>query len=233
MNEIEFIEYLKELNIEINEEQLKKLRYYSDFLIEYNKKVNLTSIINKKDIYLKHFFDSLTLYKAIDLKKVNTLCDVGTGAGFPGVVIKILFPNIEVTLIESINKKTVFLKELVKKLNINIEIINIRAEEYSKNNKNKYDLVTCRALSKLNTISEICIPMTKIGGYFIPMKGEINSEIENIEYLKLLNSKIEKIYEFYLPIENSKRSLIKINKYKKCDEKYPRSYKNIVDNPLK
>lgn len=233
MNEIEFIEYLKELNIEINEEQLKKLRYYSDFLIEYNKKVNLTSIINKKDIYLKHFFDSLTLYKAIDLKKVNTLCDVGTGAGFPGVVIKILFPNIEVTLIESINKKTVFLKELVKKLNINIEIINIRAEEYSKNNKNKYDLVTCRALSKLNTISEICIPMTKIGGYFIPMKGEINSEIENIEYLKLLNSKIEKIYEFNLPIENSKRSLIKINKYKKCDEKYPRSYKNIVDNPLK
>ncbi|MDD4624296.1 MAG: 16S rRNA (guanine(527)-N(7))-methyltransferase RsmG [Bacilli bacterium] len=233
MNEIEFIEYLKELNIEINEEQLKKLRDYSDFLIEYNKKVNLTSIINKKDIYLKHFFDSLTLYKAIDLKKVNTLCDVGTGAGFPGVVIKILFPNIEVTLIESINKKTVFLKELVKKLNINIEIINIRAEEYSKNNKNKYDLVTCRALSKLNTISEICIPMTKIGGYFIPMKGEINSEIENIEYLKLLNSKIEKIYEFYLPIENSKRSLIKINKYKKCDEKYPRSYKNIVDNPLK
>lgn len=233
MNEIEFIKYLKELNIEINEEQLKKLRYYSDFLIEYNKKVNLTSIINKKDIYLKHFFDSLTLYKAIDLKKVNTLCDVGTGAGFPGVVIKILFPNIEVTLIESINKKTVFLKELVKKLNINIEIINIRAEEYSKNNKNKYDLVTCRALSKLNTISEICIPMTKIGGYFIPMKGEINSEIENIEYLKLLNSKIEKIYEFNLPIENSKRSLIKINKYKKCDEKYPRSYKNIVDNPLK
>ncbi|MDD3995309.1 MAG: 16S rRNA (guanine(527)-N(7))-methyltransferase RsmG [Bacilli bacterium] len=233
MNEIEFIEYLKELNIEINEEQLKKLRYYSDFLIEYNKKVNLTSIINKKDIYLKHFFDSLTLYKAIDLKKVNTLCDVGTGAGFPGVVIKILFPNIEVTLIESINKKTVFLKELVKKLKINIEIINIRAEEYSKNNKNKYDLVTCRDLSKLNTISEICIPMTKIGGYFIPMKGEINSEIENIEYLKLLNSKIEKIYEFYLPIENSKRSLIKINKYKKCDEKYPRSYKNIVDNPLK
>ncbi|MDD2625275.1 MAG: 16S rRNA (guanine(527)-N(7))-methyltransferase RsmG [Bacilli bacterium] len=233
MNEIEFIEYLKELNIEINEEQLKKLRDYSDFLIEYNKKVNLTSIINKKDIYLKHFFDSLTLYKAIDLKKVNTLCDVGTGAGFPGVVIKILFPNIEVTLIESINKKTVFLKELVKKLKINIEIINIRAEEYSKNNKNKYDLVTCRALSKLNTISEICIPMTKIGGYFIPMKGEINSEIENIEYLKLLNSKIEKIYEFYLPIENSKRSLIKINKYKKCDEKYPRSYKNIVDNPLK
>lgn len=233
MNEIEFIEYLKELNIEINEEQLKKLRDYSDFLIEYNKKINLTSIINKKDIYLKHFFDSLTLYKAIDLKKVNTLCDVGTGAGFPGVVIKILFPNIEVTLIESINKKTVFLKELVKKLNINIEIINIRAEEYSKNNKNKYDLVTCRALSKLNTISEICIPMTKIGGYFIPMKGEINSEIENIEYLKLLNSKIEKIYEFNLPIENSKRSLIKINKYKKCDEKYPRSYKNIVDNPLK
>ena len=233
MNEIEFIEYLKELNIEINEEQLKKLRDYSDFLIEYNKKVNLTSIINKKDIYLKHFFDSLTLYKAIDLKKVNTLCDVGTGAGFPGVVIKILFPNIKVTLIESINKKTVFLKELVKKLKINIEIINIRAEEYSKNNKNKYDLVTCRALSKLNTISEICIPMTKIGGYFIPMKGEINSEIENIEYLKLLNSKIEKIYEFYLPIENSKRSLIKINKYKKCDEKYPRSYKNIVDNPLK
>jgi len=233
MNEIEFIEYLKELNIEINEEQLKKLRYYSDFLIEYNKKVNLTSIINKKDIYLKHFFDSLTLYKAIDLKKVNTLCDVGTGAGFPGVVIKILFPNIQVTLIESINKKTVFLKELVKKLKINIEIINIRAEEYSKNNKNKYDLVTCRALSKLNTISEICIPMTKIGGYFIPMKGEITFEIKNIEYLKLLNSKIEKIYEFYLPIENSKRSLIKINKYKKCDEKYPRSYKNIVDNPLK
>ncbi len=233
MNEIEFINNLKELNIEINEIQLKQLKEYCDFLIEYNNKINLTSINSIKDIYLKHFFDSLTLNKAINLKKIRNLCDVGTGAGFPGIVIKILFPNIELTLIESTNKKTIFLKELVNKLNINVEIINKRAEEYSKTCKNRFDLVTCRALSKLNIISEICIPMVKIGGYFIPMKSEIKTEIENTEYLKLLNSKIEKIYEFNLPIENSKRSLIVIKKYNNCDDKFPRSYKNIVEKPLK
>lgn len=230
MNEIEFIDELKKINIYINEDQLSKLETFYSYLIEYNLKTNITSITDKKDVYLKHFYDSLTLTKAIDLNNIS-VCDVGTGAGFPGIVLKILYPSIKLTLIESITKKTKFLEEIIDILNLkDIIIINDRVEEYSKTTKDKYDLVTCRAVSSLNIISELCIPITKINGYFIPMKGELN---ESTLFLEKLNCKIEKIIEFNLPFENSKRTLIKIKKIKETNSIYPRSYKIIKQSPLK
>ncbi len=231
MNELEFIDHLKDLNIEITKKQLDNLNKYYNHLVEYNSKINITSIINKEDVYLKHFYDSLTLTKATDLTQNITVCDFGTGAGFPGLVLKIIFPNIKLTLIESITKKTKFLKEIVNLLNLEgIEIINDRVEIFAKNNINRFDLVTCRAVSSLSIISELSLPMTKINGYFIPMKGELT---EDISFLVKLNSKVEKTYEFNLPIENSKRTLIKIKKLDKTNKIYPRDYKIIKEKPLR
>lgn len=147
------------------------------------------------------------------------------------MVLKIIFPNIKLTLIESITKKTKFLKEIVNLLNLEgIEIINDRVEIFAKNNINRFDLVTCRAVSSLSIISELSLPMTKINGYFIPMKGELT---EDISFLVKLNSKVEKLYEFNLPIENSKRTLIKIKKLDKTNKIYPRDYKIIKEKPLR
>ena len=231
MNELDFIKYLKDLNIDITKEQMLNLNKFYEFLIEYNSKINITSITKKEDVYLKHFYDSLTLVKAINLNENISVCDIGTGAGFPGLILKIIYPNIKLTLVESITKKTIFLKEIIKLLNLkDVEVINDRVENFTKHNKNKFDLVTCRAVSKLSIISELSIPITKINGYFIPMKGEI---IEDTSFLTKLNSRLDKIYEFNLPIENSKRTLLKIIKLGETNQIYPRSYKLIKENPLK
>jgi len=231
MNDLEFIKYLKELNINITSEQLKDLDKFYKHLLNYNSKTNLTSITKKEEVYLKNFYDSLTLVKSINLDNALSLCDVGTGAGFPGLILKIIFPNIKLTLIESIGKKTTFLKEIVNLLNLkDVEIINDRVENFARNSVNRYDVVTCRAVSSLNIISELCIPITKVNGYFIPMKGEI---IEDTSFLSKLNSKVEKIYKFNLPIENSKRTLIKIKKLQETNELYPRNYKTMKEKPLK
>ena len=136
MNVNEFIIELKKLGIEITEEKLQKLDDYYNLLVEWNKKTNLTRIINKEDVYLKHFYDSLTLSKALDLTKDINLCDVGTGAGFPGIVLKIIYPNLKVTLIDSLNKRITFLNEIIKELNLEkIEALHIRMEDYSRKNK--------------------------------------------------------------------------------------------------
>jgi 16S rRNA (guanine527-N7)-methyltransferase len=233
MNEKEFINQLDQLNIKINDMQLNQLEKYFDMLIEYNSMVNITSIVEKENVYLKHFYDSITLIKAIDLVKNMTVCDIGTGAGFPGLVLKILFPNLIVTLVDSTNKKTIFLEQVIKELKLtNVSVINERAEDFSNNNREKYDLVTCRAVSRLNIISELCIPLVKVNGFFIPMKSDITEELTNTDYLRKLDSKIEKIYEFNLPIEGSKRTLIKIKKIKKTNNKFPRKFKLIKEKPL-
>ena len=233
MNEKEFIDELKKINIEVKDSQLKQLKKYYKMLIEWNKKINLTRIVNEEEVYLKHYYDSLTLVKAIDLNKKIRVCDIGTGAGFPGIVIKIIFPNLDIVLIDSLMKRVNFLNLVIKELNIkNIEAIHDRAENYSKNNIEKFDLVTCRAVSKLNIISEIAIPMLKVGGYFIPMKANIDEEIKNKEFLKKLDSEIEEIIAFKLPKENSIRNLVKICKKEKTNILYPRNFDKITKRPL-
>lgn len=231
MNKEEFINYIKELNLNINDEILYKLNEYFNLLVEWNNKFNLTTIIEEKSVYLKHFYDSICIVKSglIENKNIK-LCDFGTGAGFPGIVIKIFFPNIDVSLIESNNKKCTFLNEVIKELELrNIEVINIRMEEYSKNNRESFDIVTCRAVSHLKVISELGIPLLKINGYFLPLKSNIEEEIiESKDILNKLNSKIEDIISYELPIENSKRNIIKIKKINKTDLKYPREYNKII-----
>lgn len=233
MTNEEFIEKLKELDVTLTQEQLNQLEKYYELLIEWNKKINLTRIVEKKDVYLKHFYDSITLIKAIDLTKEQELCDIGTGAGFPGIVLKIVFPNLNITLVDALNKRIEFLKLVIKELNLkNINAIHERGEVFIKQNRNKFDIITCRAVAKLNIISEICIPGLKINGYFIPMKAQIEEEIKDINFLDKLNSKLENIVSFKLPYENSIRNLVVIKKISSTNDIYPRNYDKISKYPL-
>lgn len=229
MNRETFIKELEKLNINIEEEKLEQLDKYANFLIEYNKHTNLTAITDLNDIYLKHFYDSLTIVRNIDLNKVNNLIDIGTGAGFPGMVLKIVFPHINVTLLDSNNKKTKFLIELSNSLNLDgINIVNERSEDFARKNLDSYDLVTSRAVTTLPALVELCLPLVKIDGYFIPLKGTATEEIKlSSNIIKKLNGTIESIDEFNLPIEESKRTIIKIRKIGTTPKGYPRNYASI------
>ena len=234
MKKDKFIEELVKLNIEITDNQLNLLEQYYDMLIFWNNKINLTTIVDKEDVYLKRFYDSLTVVKVIDLNNVHSLCDVGTGAGFPGIVLKILFPKLKITLIDSLNKRINFLNEVIAKLGLtDITTIHIRVEEYGLVNREKYDLVIARAVAPLNILLEYCIPLAKINGYFIAMKANVNEEIEaSLNALQKLNSKIETSICFTLPFEQSNRTIIKIRKLLKTDRKFPRKYSDIKKRPL-
>ncbi len=233
MNKEVFIEELNKLNINITDKQLKQLDAYYNLLIEENKKYNLTSITKEEDVYLKHFYDSLTITKIIDLNK-ESLCDIGTGAGFPGIVLKILFPNLKVTLLDSTLKKCNFLKLAIEELNLtDIEVINERAEIYSKKEREKYDIVTSRAVAPLKHLLEYSVPLVKVNGYYIAMKSDITEEIKGIEsYEKELNIKEINRISFKLPSENSLRTLIKYIKKEKTNSKYPRKYNEIKKKNL-
>lgn len=233
MNKELFIKEIKKLNINLTENQLQQLEMYFDLLVEENKKYNLTSITNKEDVYLKHFYDSLTITKIIDLNN-ESICDIGTGAGFPGLVLKIFFPNLKVTLLDSTQKKCNFLNLVIEKLNLkDIEVINDRAENYSKKVREKYDIVTSRAVAPLKHLLEYSIPLIKVKGYYIAMKSDITEEMKNINnYYKLLNINEEKRIVFKLPLENSLRTLIKYKKNSITNLKYPRKYNEIKKKNL-
>ena len=230
MTEEIFVNYLKELNIEITPEKLEQLNKYYNLLIEWNEKINLTSITTKEDVYLKHFYDSLTLNKSIDLNSVSTLCDIGTGAGFPGLVLKIMFPHLKITLLDSLNKRTEFLKSVITELNLtDIEVINSRAEEYK--NREFFDIVTARAVAPLNILLELATPISK--KYVILMKANCEEELKNTKNLyKELSLELESKEEFLLPFENSKRTIIRYLKTSKTNSKYPRRYDQIKKRPL-
>jgi len=228
MNKEEFIIELKKLNIEVTDKKLKQLDDYYNFLIQENQKYNLTSITEEPFVYLKHFYDSLTITKSINLTN-QYICDIGTGAGFPGIVLKIFFPEITIDLVDSTNKKCEFLNKVIKKLELQkIKTINIRAEDYSKNNKEIYDIVVSRAVAPLKHLLEYATPLLKINGYFIALKSNLDKELENIDnYHKKLSLSEENIHTFYLPKENSLRTIYKIKKISKTNPIYPRSYSQI------
>ena len=231
MDKERFIEELRKIGINITDDQLNKLETYYDELIAYNKNVNLTRIVDKEDVYLKHFYDSLTLIKAIDLNQELTLCDVGTGAGFPGLVLAIIFPTLTITLVDALQKRINFLDLVINKLELrNVKTVHARIEDFAKENREKYDVVTCRAVSNLRVLLEISIPLVKVNGYFIPMKGIINTELEeSLDMLKKLDCTIMTTIDFKLPIEDSDRTLIKIKKNKETNKKYPRRY-DVIKN---
>lgn len=234
MNLEEFIKEIKKLGIDINAEMLKKLDIYCNFLLEYNSHTNLTAIKTKDEIYLKHFYDSLTLTKSIDLTKEKTLLDIGSGAGFPGMVLKIFFPNLQVYLVDSNNKKARFLNELKTKLNVdNVEVINNRIENLIPKFINKIDIVTARAVTNLQILVELALPLVGVEKYFIAMKGNANEELENSKYaISYLGGEICDIKEFYLPKDAGKRTLIKIQKKQKSVLNKIRPYEKIIKKPL-
>ena len=206
MNQSDFIEELKKINIFPKEDQLTKLHKFYELLTNWNKKINLTRITEEKEVYLKHFYDSLTITKVIDLNKYNTLCDVGTGAGFPGIVLKIMYPNLKITLIDSLQKRVNYLNEIIKELDLKeIEAIHVRAEDY----KGQFDVVTSRAVANIEKLVTYTMHLVSKNGVFIAMKGDIDKELTPD-----ITNKLEKKYniisieKFSLPIENSKRCLI-------------------------
>lgn len=234
MTEQQFILELKKMNINCNQKIIEQLLVYYNYLIEQNKLYNLTNITEKETVFLKHFYDSLTITKVINLEEQETVCDIGSGAGFPGIVLKIFFPHLKITLLDSQLKRVKFLKQLLQKLELtDVEVINERAEIYSKNNREKFDVVCSRAVANLSILLEISVGLVKKNKYFVAMKGQAEEEIRNsFNCLKQLNCTIVKQSEFYLPIENSQRTIICIEKTATTNILYPRKYSEIKKKPL-
>ena len=233
MTENEFIRYLDELGIKYDDDKLNKLEKYYEMLIEYNKVMNLTGITEKKQVYLKHFYDSLTIVKVIDLNNCDNLCDIGTGAGFPGMVIKIFYPHLKVVLVDSLNKRINFLNNVISELGLKyIETVHSRIEDYAHNNKERFDIVTARAVAPLNILLEYAMPITKIDSYFLALKGKTEDSSLYENALDVLNSEIIEINKFKLPIEDSDRTIYRIRKKGKINGKFPRKPSEIKKNML-
>ena len=228
MNKEMFIEEANKLGINLSNESLDKLEEYYQILQEENSKYNLTRIIEEKGVYLKHFYDSLTITKIVNIDN-QSICDLGSGAGFPGLVLAICFPNTKVTLIESNGKKCSFLNLVKDKLNLNnVTVVNKRVEEYAKENREIFDIVTARAVAPLKHLLEYGIPLVKVDGFFIAMKSNTENEEQNIDnYYKKLFIKEEQRLIFNLPIEESLRTLIKYKKEQLTNSIYPRRYSEI------
>jgi 16S rRNA (guanine527-N7)-methyltransferase len=231
---MEFNKLLANINIELSDRQLEQFEIYFKFLVEYNQYVNLTAITEEEDVYIKHFYDSILVGQVLDLTTVNSICDVGSGAGFPSIPLKIVYPHLNVTIVDGLDKRITFLKQLVSKLGLtNVNLVHGRAEEYAKDHRESFDMVTARAVARANILNELCIPLVKVGGNFVSMKGKnAEEEINEGNSLSILKGKIINQAEYYLPKEESKRVLIVINHFEKCPNKYPRAFASIKKNPL-
>lgn len=232
---MDFISELKKLNIEPNDLIIQKFEMYYNKLIEVNEYMNLTAITEKNEVYLKHFLDSLSILKAINKNDSYSILDVGSGAGFPSIPLAIVDPKANVVIIDALNKRINFLNELVKELGLNnVNAYHKRAEEYAKEKRESFDFVTARAVARLNILAELCLPLVKIGGFFIAMKGQIADEElkEAKKAIEILGGKVKKIIDFDLPDDAGKREIIIIEKVKATPNKYPRDYNKIKGKPL-
>ena len=235
MNREDFYSYLEtNYNFYLTADQKEKLQKFADILIDYNKHTNITSITDMEGIYLKHFYDSLSLLKALDISDNFDILDVGSGGGFPGLVLAIAFPKVKITLLDSNHKKSDFQRFVVQKLGLkNVEIVTDRAENFF-NTGNKYDVVVSRAVANLTILTELCLPLTKKGGTFISMKGDATNELNEAEYaIKFLGGCIKDKIFFNLPISDDNRTLIVIEKNNLTPKGYPRSYDKILKKSLK
>lgn len=231
----ELIIQAKKIDVILDEEQIQKFYKYMELLLEWNEKINLTAIVEPRDVILKHFVDSLTIFK--ELQKNKTLADIGTGAGFPGIPVKILRPDLDITLIDSLDKRVNFLTMVIEALKLEkIIALHGRIEDFGKNKKyrEKFDYVTSRAVANLSTLSEYMIPLVKIGGKCICMKGSnIDEELKNAEKaIKILGGKIEKVDTFLLPDTDMGRNIILIKKEKATPNKYPRKAGTPAKEPI-
>ncbi len=224
-----FEESVSNIGITLTQKQKQQFEIYYETLVEWNNKMNLTTIIEKDDVYKKHFFDSICLIKAQKITN-QTLLDVGSGAGFPSIPLKIIYPELKITIIDALKKRITFLEDLVSKLDIEAELIHGRAEEYKR--KHCFDLVTARAVANLNMLCELCIPFVKVGGVFIAMKGpKLEEELKtSTEAIRVLGGKINNKIEYQL--DDDKRSIVVIDKLHKTSPKYPRRFNQIKSSPL-
>ena len=229
---------LDALGITLTEKQKEQFYKYFELLVEWNKVMNLTGITEYEEVNEKHFVDSVSIVKAIDINKVESVIDIGTGAGFPGIPLKIAFPHLKVVLLDSLNKRINFLNTVIEELQLeNIETIHGRAEDFAKNiaYREQFDLCVSRAVANLSTLSEYCLPYVKVDGMFVSYKsGEIDEEIKNAKNaVFILGGKIEKIIKFELPGTEIGRSFVKIQKKQNTAKKYPRKAGLPSKEPLK
>lgn len=238
MNPELFQATLEKEGISLSPEQMTQFKQYLLLLQEWNEKINLTAITEEEEVYLKHFYDSVTLANYVDFtKKGLKLCDVGSGAGFPSIPLKILFPEIEISIVDSLKKRINFLELLVNELGLeNVHLHHARAEDFGQTKafRNGFDVVTARAVANLSVLAEFCLPITKIGGTFAAMKGAKASEELNAskKAIKILGGKTDKVESFELPEDAGERNIILIKKEKKTPNKYPRKAGTPNKNPL-
>lgn len=227
-------EIFNEFSIKVSDLQAELFEKYFNLLIEYNQKFNITAITDKKEVYVKHFIDSILVVDKFITKENLSMIDVGSGGGFPAIPVKIMRDDLSLTLLEATGKKCEFLKTVVKELGLkNVTVINDRAETLAKNEnyREKFDICSARAVARLNTLCEYCMPFVKVDGNFIAYKGDAEEEVtEALNAVKILGGKVEKSYLYEL--DGAKRTLVKIKKTKNTDKKYPRGNGKERKNPL-
>lgn len=227
---------LSDFKINLDDTAYDRLQKYFEILVDYNSKVNLTAITDVEGVAIKHFADCLEVFNYVDIKKGAKVIDVGTGAGFPGVVLKIARPDIELCLLDSLNKRLVFLDTLLNKLGLDAELVHSRAEEGARKAqmRDSFDFAFSRAVARLNVLSEYCLPYVKTGGAFVSLKGpDIDEEIKQAQNaFRVLNAKAENVYKFNLPCDGSQRAIVVVRKCSSTPKQYPRVSAKIKTKPL-